>query len=529
MRSVGATVAALALLAPLSAAAQGNSFADLGSGLAPDQDAAVDVTGALRLRAASLYNLDLDRGLDPSGRPLFPTPITDPNSQLVTHADMRLRTDVSLYAPFGASRVTARIDVLDNVTLGSNANLTPVTTTSQLSPDRRAFQIKRAYGEALTPFGVVAAGRMGNTWGLGILANGGDCPDCDSGDAADRLAFVSTAFDHFVAVAYDIAWVGRTADRRVDTRELNLDPGDDVQSITFAALRYRDDDALVRRMKADRLTFDYGVSYSFRWQTDDIPVDYIGAGGQPQLDEGQVVRRDFSASVLDGWARLVGPTMRIEAEVAYLRAYIGEGSVIPGVRYGLPLTSDQWGAALESDFGAPTDWFSAGLDMGIASGDAAYGFGVDTGGIDLEQPQPQPGDLDGPQANPPYDRRVDNFRFNPDYRVDKIMFREIIGTVTDAVYVRPHMRVDLWKAAPGRLRFDAAAIYAQALYSTSTPGGEAPLGLEIDPSLEYVSRDGFGATLDYAVLFPLAGFDNVADGLPAQPAQLLRLRLTYGF
>jgi hypothetical protein len=31
------------------------------------------------------------------------------------------------------------------------------------------------------------------------------------------------------------------------------------------------------------------------------------------------------------------------------------------------------------------------------------------------------------------------------------------------------------------------------------------------------------------VLFPLAGLDNPALGLRAQPAQLIRLRLTYSF
>ena len=50
------------------------------------------------------------------------------------------------------------------------------------------------------------------------------------------------------------------------------------------------------------------------------------------------------------------------------------------------------------------------------------------------------GQLDGPQANLPRDHTVDNFRFHPDYHIDQILFREIIGTVTDAIYVRPHVR-----------------------------------------------------------------------------------------
>ena len=41
--------------------------------------------------------------------------------------------------------------------------------------------------------------------------------------------------------------------------------------------------------------------------------------------------------------------------------------------------------------------------------------------------------------------------------------------------------------------------------------------------------DGFGAAIEHAILFPLAGLDNPQLGLRAQPAQLIRLRLTYSF
>ena len=41
------------------------------------------------------------------------------------------------------------------------------------------------------------------------------------------------------------------------------------------------------------------------------------------------------------------------------------------------------------------------------------------------------------------DNRIDNFRFHSDYRVDRILFREIIGTVTDAMYAKPHARLRL--------------------------------------------------------------------------------------
>ena len=71
-------------------------------------------------------------------------------------------------------------------------------------------------------------------------------------------------------------------------------------------------------------------------------------------------------------------------------------------------------------------------------------------------------------------------------------------------------------------------IGSRAVDASSTLSGKAPLGIEIDPSLVFETHS-FLAALDYAVLFPLSGFDNVATSQAAKPAQLVRLRLNYLF
>ncbi len=93
MRRAALTLALL--LAALRAAATG--FTDIGQDIARRSDWGVSLDGYLRVRPEALYNLDLDRGLDPSGRPLFPVPLSDPTAQLMTHADMRLRTDLARF------------------------------------------------------------------------------------------------------------------------------------------------------------------------------------------------------------------------------------------------------------------------------------------------------------------------------------------------------------------------------------------------------------------------------------------------
>jgi uncharacterized protein (TIGR04551 family) len=236
--------------------------------------------------------------------------------------------------------------------------------------------------------------------------------------------------------------------------------------------------------------------------------------------------RGFTATAVDAWTRLSGPWGRIEAEAAVLVGNVDQASLVPGVLYNKSIKSLQIGAALESEFGAPEDAVTGGLDAGYASGDPAPGFGVNTR---VGAALPKKGDLDGAQINLPGDNRIDNFRFHPDYRVDRILFREIIGTVTDAVYLRPHVRWNMVRLGTSWLTASLAGVLSFATFASSTPGGSAPLGVEIDPTLSYGSKDGFGAAIEHAALFPLAGLNNTELKLNAKPAQLVRLRLTYSF
>ena len=510
---------------PRSAGATG--FTDIGQDLRPRDAAEVSLHGYLRTRMEALGNLDLDRGLTPSGDPLFPVSRSDPKAQWLTYGDMRLRTDLAVYAPGAAVAVKARIDTLDNFPLGGSAVGIPAASTTQGSGAVDAIRVKRAYGEVLTPFGVVVAGRTGSHWGLGLLTNSGDCLDCDSGDAADRIALISPILGHILAVAYDFSATGPFQPRRSPGRSIAIEPSTAVRSATLALLNWRDDIARERRRKAGKATIEYGVYGAVRSQKDDLSSAYLPTVQPLPLAASQVMPRGYQAYAVDGWARITLPNLRIEAEAAYLNATVDQPSLIPGALLHDRATSNQLGAALESEGGPRDGSFGVGLDAGYASGDPAPGFGVNPspGGR-----PPKAGDLDGAQAIPPFDNKVDNFRFHPDYRIDRILFREIIGTVTDATYLRPHARVRLARIGPhGELTGSVAGIASWAVYAQSTPGQRRPLGVEIDPTLTYGHRDGFAVALEHAVLFPLAGLDNPVQHLDAKPAQLVRLRLAFLF
>jgi uncharacterized protein (TIGR04551 family) len=509
-----------------SAPAGATGFTDIGEDIVPRTDVGVKLDGYLRARAEDLYNLDLDRGLTPSGQPLFPVPLGNPNGQSLTYADMRLRTDLSVYAPGGMIAVKTRIDVLDNVAMGSDAQGNPASSTSQLSPPG-AFRVKRAYGEALTPIGLVDVGRIGATWGLGMFTNGGDCADCNYGDAFDGIALITPLADHIFAVAYGIDQIGPFVEQQPGETFLNLSPSADVNTVTAAFLHYKDDLTRERRRLAGKTTVEYGAYFSERWQTSDVPAEYLPVAQPIAVSGSQLMERGYQATAIDGWARITHPFFRIEAEYAAVLASIQQASVIPGVLYHEPITARQMGAALESEFGAPESRFGAGIDGGYASGDqGSNGFGVfPTVGSAVAQP----GDVNGLKANPPLHTTENNFVFSPDYFIDRILFREIIGSVSGAVYARPHARVDIMRIAPGVLQASVAGIASWAVYPENAPGGKSPLGVEIDPTLAYGSRDGFGIALEYAVLFPLAGLDNPVAHLNAFPAQLARVRVMYRY
>ncbi|HEY4055951.1 MAG TPA: alpha/beta fold hydrolase [Kofleriaceae bacterium] len=505
----------------------GADLAALGAELAPRAYAAprehggFTIHGSLRFREQSIYNGDLDRGLDSTGKPLYPVPLS--GGQRIDTSDMRARTDLAFYAPGVGVAVKARIDWLDNVALGGSPDLSNGSPATSPGQRPTTAVVKRAWGEVLTPFGILAAGRMGAHFGLGIAANGGDCDDCDKGDAADRIAFVSPLFGHLFAIAYDIAARGPFTQSNNGGHAIALETTDAAAGITFAVLKTHSPATLARRAEAGLTTVEYGAYVATRSQDKDVPATYLPtAAPVTTFTSADLVGRGFSALNVGGWVRITRDGMRFEAEGVHARADIDNPSLIPGTVIDQKVTSRQYGFAAQSDVTLGPS--RIGFDFGYASGDSAPGFGAYP---TIGQTATTPGSFDGPQADLPRDHTVDNFRFHPDFHIDQILFREIIGTITDAVYLRPHVAATLMQVGKGHLEASAAFIASWAVEATSTPSGQASLGYEIDPELRYVHRDGFAAAITPAVFLPGPAFDNTT--LEAKPAYAVRARLWFQF
>ncbi len=496
------------------------TFDQMTQGLNPGLHRTWQIHGYQRIRGTGYYNLDLDRGLTSSGRPIFPVPIS--GGQWLSSSDMRFRADVSGVSERGSVAINLRFDVLDNVRLGSMPNGTAIDSTSQLAPED-SIVVRQAYATALTPLGFVVAGRMSTQWGLGMLVNDGTCIDCNTVDVSDRLGFITALAGHLWALSYDYAAVGQGIDRAYNVPQIDADPSDDAHSFSVAVMDVLSDFSRSRRQRAGRTSVEYGAYYATRRQDYDNPYTYLHDA--ETVPDTTLMSRDYRARATDGWIRVTAPKWKIGLETAYLTANVGNVSLLPGVYSGAELTSQQWGVALETQH-QPTDKLKWGIDAGAASGDDAPGLG---GRATSDFSAAEMGDLDGAQFAFPQDATVDNFRFHADYRVDRILWREIVGTVTDAVYVRPHLSWEIAQAGPGVLTFHQALVYSQAMQATSTLSGSKGLGIEWDPSLEYISTDGMGFQLDYALLMPLGGFDNLVTGQEASPAHLFRTHLRYRF
>lgn len=485
----------------------------------------LELNGYLRFRYDLLLRMSLNQGLDPSGYALFPRFLTNPDvTGTQNSANMRFRLDPTLNVSEDI-RVRATLDFLDNVVLGSNPEGAPRSgidfgAAGQVPPAsvrsfRDAVAVKRAWAEVQTPIGLLSFGRMPSQWGLGIFAHAGNGVGDDLGDSVDRLQLavpVSSVLGGLTVIPmYDYASSGITTDSadpakiaRLTGQGVDLDPADDVGALGLKVLRLDSPDQARRKLEKGITVLNGGAWFSYRTQRWAFPAFQLG--GDPYASR-QPVKRGASSTTLDVWFKLESRRLRLELEAVGVSGRIGNATSDPASPLG-SVTILQGAAAARAGLKLGEGRLTLGLDAGLASGDRSPGFGNYPGRTVCTTATPPacglvPGIIDGRQydyGDPKPD--WNNFRFNPAYRVDLILWRELIGGVTDGWYAKPNLR---WEILEG-FAATAQVVYSQAIYATSTPSTRhKPLGIEVDLGLSYVSDDGFVAWLDYGYLQPLDG------------------------
>lgn len=488
----------------------------------------LDFKGHLRVRGALYNNLDLNRGNSPStGRPLWPS--GEGPRDTTGGADMRVRLSPSLWLNDDV-RMFLEVDLLDNLTLGSTPRGTPyngrtgiVAGTAFQDPASAAsgaVRIRTAMGEAITPLGVVSAGRMPSHFGLGIAANAGDDLDDDGGDRADRVAWVMPFVGHFLAAGADLSTSGPAGRSNVNAPQ-PLSPALTQQALSVAVVRYRAPWEVDLHRRAKDLwkawVLDYGAAFSTQFQLMDTPAFYQALGGVGPERQNRT-RRNYVAAVADGWVRLWWKDLRIEAEGVVSQLYIGNGSPYAGVEFRRPILGNPVGGVLVAEWTPLRNRYALLGEVGFASPDPSPGFPQQEGSAFVGS---QPGDVFGPQIDGASDRRMDAFRIHPMYRVDLILWRTLLGGVSEAAYVRSRFGMTPVEG----LRIEVNGIYSHALSARSTPGGMAPLGAEVDTAV-MVKLGAFQLRVDGGVLLPLGGM-GARGGRQGGVAEMLLVRLAY--
>jgi uncharacterized protein (TIGR04551 family) len=526
--------------------------------------------GYYRVRAELLHNFALGR-IDEAGKQLWPQPPDndytdaagirhqidlcgdDPTvrerceNNTQAGANMRFRINPELHISDNL-RIMSQIDLLDNVVLGSTPDgygnqpgnggyevvarggyaPTSAFSTTQWAPssgqnsNNDSIQVKRVWAEYLTPIGQLRFGRMPSHWGLGMIANSGDGHDSDWQSTADRLMFVTgiKKLDLYFGAAWDFANEGATsvALNERQGQAYDLAQSDDVDQYVLVAVRRRNPELQKLDLAKGLPVFNGGVYFVYRNQL--LADDESGAGNAAYLGQSSsnitkgFVRRGAEAVIPDLWFQFLYEKFRFEMEAAMIYGSLENTNRTggPGTDYNNPADANdpgwkirQFGMATQTEYRAMEDKLRVGFGFGYASGDD-----------DVDSLAPQDAGL---QPQRTADRTFSTFRFHPDYRVDLILFRNILSRIQGAYYFRPNVEYDFSRDKNGqRLGGGAALIWSRASEFVQTPGHARDLGVELNFKLYFQAKDGtlnddpdkmggFFTSLEYGVMFPLGAFD----------------------
>jgi uncharacterized protein (TIGR04551 family) len=527
----------------------------------------IELDGYYRLRTdwQSNYHLGFkDLG---SGTP-YPEPFechnangtANPCGKTIGSANMRLRLEPTINLSEKVS-VHTQIDVLDNLVLGSTNDGTYADGTqvpgglpidflsdNQESPQagksstKDSIRVKRVWGDVETPVGRLKFGRMPDHWGLGINSNGGGedpfhegeyCLDCDSGDTVDRVIFNAKIPGTPFTGALGIDWAAggpsnfRLFPERYDGKDSDLTDSDDAKQYVFVISDLRTADAWKESLDAGKAAFDWGVKLTYRQQDREIRDSANPSPSVPAV--GTIQNRNAYMYIPDAYFRFGVGKLNLEGEAVAVLGDVNHTtdldttaeSTTPSNRGDNKLL--QFGAVARLNYLMADDDFNLGIEVGSASGDQWE-----------SAKQGQTYYTQVPALSPDKkDENATGFVFDPNYHVDLILFRELLGAVRNATYVKPNMYYNL----TSRIRFKAAAIMSFANVLVSTPGNGSLWGVELDGDLGYHNdKEGFFGGISYGVLFPLSAMDhpdslyaNVMERGTAATAQTIQMRLVLKF
>ena len=558
----------------------------------------VQIEGYFRLRTDYLYKMNLDQGYNragpgPTALPPFPTPSEcmagPPNSDLFVGCDdkgmgsgnIRLRLEPTINIS-DQVRVNTQIDVFDNLILGSTPDslIDPYTadqnpevmqTTSAAPTDALSTTqtsaasniiAKRAWGEIDTELGSIRFGRMPWHFGRGMYFNRGDCSDCEGGTTVDRVMGLATIYGHQLQLGIDFGsqgyHIGYTdlGRKNLGGIPLDLTQKDDVTQYMLAITRIDEPTKWRERIAAGELVVNYGAQLVYRSQdyaTFNVVTSTSGytTGSNQALTANDLGNSNTLTVGVNAllfipslWLKLGWKALTVEIEGTLLAGKLANaGPLRLGTTQDKGLAILQAGWVLASELKLYNDSLFIGFETGGATGDQAELA------YDPRMPGSSTSGLYYPYLNyrwktvpqPPGDRNLNDFHFSPEYHIDEILYRRILGTVSNAIYLKPSLTY--WLAMDSQknreVGVSGSVIYSLAPVPVATPGNSMSYGVEMDLGLQYRNlRENVFAGMTWGVFWPMAALSRplVDAGAPlwnraedANAAQVVRLFLGIKF
>jgi len=418
-------------------------------------------------------------------------------------------------------RIKSTFDILDNYVLGDG----PRTYYGQSDVATQAFPGATVPGALILPrrvwaevrnrdLGELRFGLMPDHWGLGMAANAGNGLDDDFSTDLGRVMGTTKVLGFYVTAAYDFLNEGLLGPGSGTVR-----PGYDASQLqdfdqyTFSVVRRVPDEDEEAVLARGDVLINGGARFQMSSQSSILTADNTF--------------QDLNASLYtpDIWAQLRYGKLRLELEAAWVL-----GSMQNRYNNQIKQSVNQFGAALESELRLLNDKLGLYLYGGGATGDSEVeGLSSDADYIDevgLRGTTMET--VDSSLIN----RRISTYRFHPAYRVDLILWRNIMRQITGAMYVKPGISYDFVRDSFGQLigaRVDL--IYSRASTPMQTWGNDPNLGVELNAQVYWKSSDGpnmsdgYHAMLQYGVLFPMRGLAYLDPAGALSNAQTLRLVL----
>lgn len=376
------------------------------------------------------------------------------------------------------------------------------------------------------------AGRTPDHFGMGMLRHAGGGLDDDHQSDVDRVRIKAEVFGFRVSLArsnlasYPVGGYG-TAFGNYNTAVGHQLAGSTGLEFTPGAgnsgLALQDSSDVIRwEIEGGGGKFSNGKGLvwdvALLWLSQDLALrsENTGTADQPDATAknrdpdcgtacvllGHRALRSYTFQGAADWRTdLLGSALRLQAEAAFIYGTV--------VRTDITTAPDSktivsGGAALKADWQRGSDRVKA--DLGVATGETDGGFGVnDTTNF-------KAGGLPDGAGR----AMLTGFRFHRSFRVDGLLFRDLIGAVANAYYVRPAYEKSLWRRDNSALSVEAGVLGAAAMFGGATPGKSYWMAVEPELALRWAA----GSSLLQArgsYVQPFSAFAN-PGGVPADPA-----------